>query len=65
MKITIECRGDLSVGIYGNKTTVDLGCELDEDDTKEYFREQFRKLFAELWDDGSTEVFFEGESRED
>ena len=60
MKITIGCSGDHSVGIHGASTVIDLACELD-DEVREHYREQFRSLFAELWDDGSTWVLFEDE----
>lgn len=60
MKITIGCSGDRSVGIHGASTVIDLACELD-DEVREHYREQFRSLFAELWDDSSTWVLFEDE----
>ena len=60
MKIAIGCSGDRSVGIHGASIVVDLACELVPED-REYYREQFRSLFSELWDDGSTWVIFEDE----
>lgn len=60
MKIAIGCSGDSSVGIPGASIVIDLACELD-DEVREHYREQFRSLFAELWDDGSTWVIFEKE----
>lgn len=62
MKITIGCAGDRSVGIYGCSTVIDLACDLDlDDEAREHYRERFRSLFAELWDDCSTWVLFDDE----
>ena len=76
-KIYIDVPGDPSVGIFSQTLIIqqdgapdgwvfDLGGVADEDQAEErtYIRDEIRKLFAQLMDDGGVYVTFDDEGAE-
>lgn len=63
MKAIVSCEGDISVGIFGITTEIDLCIyiEKDEKDFREWVRKSLTDFFKELWDDKSTQVIFDDE----
>lgn len=66
MKAYISTSGDMSVGIPGSNTEVELYVDLTEGDEsqREVTREALATCFACVWGEGKVRVVFEDETLE-